>query len=147
MIFGFTWPSGFREDILTHTHTHTHTHIQTDRQKDRHTYIHTYIHTTYTLETLYHLPAYIHTLTREPSALNKPTCILAHQNTTAESFFQMNKYGGGGGVFEGKFEGHYIFVVGGGWRGCFSFLFFFVLFCFLFFVVVFFLFLFFFLHS
>ena len=27
MKFGFSWPSGLREDIWKHTHTHTHTHI------------------------------------------------------------------------------------------------------------------------
>ena len=26
MKFGFSWPSGLREDIWKHTHTHTHTH-------------------------------------------------------------------------------------------------------------------------
>ena len=41
MKFGFSWPSGFREEDVwkcwhTHIHKYTHTHI--------HTYIHTYIH-------------------------------------------------------------------------------------------------------
>ena len=33
MKFGFNWPSGFREDIWTHTHTHTHTHTWIEKNK------------------------------------------------------------------------------------------------------------------
>ena len=64
MKFGFNWPSGFREDIWTHTHS----------------------------------------LTREPSALNKLymySCTPEHNNC---ELFQMKTYrsGGGGGIGDGR---------------------------------------------
>ena len=72
-----------RRYLNTHTHTHIHTYIH--RQTDIHT-----------SETLYPLPAYKHTLTREPSALNKTVQVFLHTRTQELRVFPDDKkYGAG----------------------------------------------------
>ena len=120
------------EKIFEHTHTHTQIYIHTYTHTQRQTYIHTYIHThthtqrqtdihTYiqyihTSETLYPLPAYIHTLTMEHSALNKTVHVFLHTRTQQLRVFPDEKnMGGKGGMVFGPLKAkHYIFVVGGG---------------------------------
>ena len=87
-------------------HTHTERERERERKRERERE---------TSETLYPLPAYKHTLTMEPSALNKTVHVFLHTRTQQLRVFpdekkKKKKKWGGGGSLKAK---HYIVVVGG----------------------------------